>query len=262
MLRICLLFFLGATAAVYADPNLSFRIGGRHYQLSGAQAVMTTKHGKLQLVIAARDTTKKSMFAITAELPQNAFDAVQEVSAEFHPVSLVIMNTKGVYSLAPHVTLARDDFIRYTKKEQFTTDQMEDDPDDRPENRIPDCQKNTINNTAEQKSANRFSDACERLRMQNRRKRKKVLARYTKHAPSWINKSRAERIASADGVMRENKYQDTMFVLRLTPVKAGGKLTGISGTFSGIVVYNQGMSPAVKTPLQNGSFSVQVAHGQ
>src|SRR6478736_5176355 len=109
MLRLFFIVFCLFAGLAHADSGISFTVAGRNYQLSGGHAVVSTKHGKTQLVIAVKDMTAKVVFAITAELPPGPLGNPQELSAEFHPVSLVLMNGKGIYSLAPHVTLARDD---------------------------------------------------------------------------------------------------------------------------------------------------------
>ncbi len=247
MRRLVWVTVFALTGFAYAESGVSFRIAGRNYSLTGGHAVITNKNGKTQLIIGVKDLTAKAMFAITAELPQGALDSVQEISSEYNPVSLVLMSNKGVYTLAPHVTLARDNFIQYHKREDVDTGGFEDDPEDRPEQRIHECREHF-----------RHSELCYRLMKERRQKRKKIRVEYKKHGPTWVGKSRDERIRSGDGVMRENKYRDTTLVVRITPTVVNGKLTQLTGSFGGVVVYNEGLSPAVKTPIQNGQFSVEV----
>lgn len=228
-----------------AEYSAEFKIGGKLYQLSGGYAVLIQKGGKTQLMLAVRDATAKAQFAITAELPEGALASVTELSTELHPLTAVIVNTKGIYSVMPQVNLARDDFMTYTAKEEIDTGEMEDDPKDRPHERIHECRAG-------------LTATCQKLAQEHRTRRKKFRVRYKKHKPTWIGKSRSERIQSGDGVHKDSKYEDTSFVLRITPVIVDGKLTAVNGTFAGVVVFNEGMNPAQKTAVQNGKFSMQV----
>lgn len=232
-----------------AEYSAEFTIGSKVYQLTGGYAVVTQKNGKAQLMIGVRDATAKAQFAITAELPNPTLDAVTELSTEFNLVSAIIVNPKGVYSVVPHVNLARDDFMTYTVKEELDTGELEDDPTDRPHERIRECREG-------------FTHTCQKLAGQQRLKKRKVKVRYRKHRPTWVGKSRKERIDSGDGIHKDNKYKDTSFVLRLTPVIVDGKLTAVTGTFAGVVVYNEGLNPVQKTTIQNGKFSMQVQNVQ
>lgn len=241
----CVLVF-ALPGMLAADPDISFSIGGKQYQLTGGHAVVTTKKGKTQLIVAVKDLTAKAMFAITAELPPRALESPQELTSEYNALSLVLMNQKGVYSLVPHTTLARDDFMRYHAKEEIITDEMEDDPDDHNTEKLQACGNHN------------HPELCRKITNEKRRKRHKIRVEYKKHAPTWVAKSRDERIKTGDGVMREEKYRDTLFILRLNPVIENGKLMRLNGTFGGVVLYNEGMTPAVKTPIQGGQFSVKV----
>ena len=58
--------------------------------------------------------------------------------------------------------------------------------------------------------------------------------------------------------MREEKFRDTSFILRLNPVMNGSKVAQFTGSFAGVMVYNEGMNPAVKLPIQNGTIDLQV----
>jgi hypothetical protein len=242
---LCLILFI-LPGIVAATPDVTFSIGNKQYQLSGGHAVVTKKKGKIQLIIAVKDLTAKAMFALTAELPLNALENPQELTSEYNALSLVLMNQKGIYSLVPHTTLARDDFMRYHTKQETITDEMEDDPDDRIEEKLHECRHHS------------HVEHCQKITKEKRRKRRKVRVEYKKTGPTWVSKSRDERIRTGDGVMREEKYRDTLFILRLNPVIENGKLMRLTGTFGGVVLYNEGMAPAVKTPIQGGQFSVQV----
>lgn len=240
------IIFSGLFYAAAADAGMGFTIHGRQYQLQGGQAVVNIVKGRTQLILAVRDVQSKAQIAITAEIPAGALTgAPLELTADLHPVSAVIVNVKGIYSLAPHVTLSRDDFMQYVKKEEIVTDEVEDDPHDRPQDRLAECRQN-------------LNENCLKLMHAHRHKRKKVRVKYSKHAPTWVNKTRSERIASGDGIVREEKYKDTSFILRLTPVIHGGKVTQVTGSFAGVMVYNEGMNPAVKLPVQNGKIDLQV----
>ncbi|MBX3722221.1 MAG: hypothetical protein KF713_10320 [Turneriella sp.] len=247
MRRLLSIFVLTAMGQVFAESEISFQVAGRSYSLKGGQGALTTKNGKMQLIIGARDNTAKAAFAITVELPQGSLETATEVNSEYNALSLVLMNHKGVYSVAPHTTLARDDFMRYHKKEEIDTGKLEDDPEDHPEDYLHECRGRL-----------RFEDSCRKLAREKKRKRKKLLVEYKKHGPTWVNKPRHERIKSGDGIMREEKYRDTTFVVRLNPTRAGGKLTELSGTFAGMVLYNEGQAQATRVPLQNGKFSIRV----
>ena len=241
-----LFLFSGLFCAVTADAGMSFNLGGKQYLLQGGQAVVHTVKGRTQLILAVRDMQSKAQIAITAELPAGALTgAPLELNADLYPVSAVIINAKGIYSFVPHVTLSRDDFMQYVKKEEISTDEIEDDPHDRPQDRLSECRQG-------------LSEQCVKLMHQHRHKRKKVRVKYSKHGPTWVNKTRAERIATGDGIIREEKFKDTTFILRLTPVVNGGKITQFTGSFAGIMVYNEGMNPAVKLPVQNGTIDLQV----
>jgi|GEM_PF-3493762 len=243
---VTLLIFSGLFCAATADSGMGFTIGGRQYQLNGGQAVLYTVKGRTQLILAVRDPQSKAQIAITVEVPAGALNGTPlELTADFHPVSAVIINAKGIYSFVPQLTLARDSFMKYVKKEEVITDELEDDPHDRPQDRLSECRHG-------------LSDNCEKLMHHHRRKRKKVRVKYTTHGPTWVNKSREERIATGDGIMREEKFRDTFFMLRLTPVMSGSKVTRFTGSFAGVMVYNEGMNPAVKLPIQGGIIDLQV----
>lgn len=245
-MRTAIAIFLSAIfAAAYAEPGINFSVGGKQYRLKGGHAVVNKVKGRTQLILAVRDTTSKAQIAITAEIPDGALDKPLELTSELHLLSAVIVNTRGIYSIVPQVTLARDDFMRYVKKEEIQTGEMEDDPHDRPQDRIAECREG-------------LTEHCHRLMHKHRRKKPKIKVRYSTHGPTWVNKSRSERIATGDGIMREEKYRDTSFILRLTPVVAGGKVTSITGSFAGIMTFNEGMNPAVKMPVQSGEIELQV----
>lgn len=243
---VTLLIFSGLFCAAAADSGMGFTLGGRQYQLNGGQAVLNTVKGRTQLILAVRDLQSKAQIAITVEIPAGALNGTPlELTADFHPVSAVIINARGIFSFVPHVTLARDDFMKYVKKEEITTDELEDDPHDRPQDRLRECRQN-------------LTEHCAKLMHQHRRKRKKVRVKYSTHGPTWVNKSREERIATGDGIMREEKFRDTSFILRLNPVMNGSKVAQFTGSFAGVMVYNEGMNPAVKLPIQNGTIDLQV----
>lgn len=227
------------------EGTISYQIGGKNYTLQGAQAALAKRNGKLQLIIGVKDQAARSQLAITAEVAGTALDAPLDLNSDFSAVSAVIVNTHGIYSVAPHVTLARDDFMRYTKKEEIETNDTEEDPDDRSYEDRKEC-------------GNGMTDACIRAKHQHRRRRKKVRVRYVQHGPTWVGKSRQQRIDTGDGIMREEKYRDTSFMVRLTPVHVNGKLVRIDGTFAGVFIFNEGMKPGTRMPLQNGQFSVRV----
>lgn len=239
-----LLILCSVVPCLFAEDGISFSIPGKQYNLKGGHAVIQTVKGRTQIMLAVRDADSKAQIAITAEIPANLTGPI-ELSSEDHPVSAVIVNANGIYSFVPHVTLARDDFMRYIKKEEVSTDETEDDPHDRPQDRLDVCRKE-------------LNQECQRQMEHHRRKRKKVRARYIQHGPTWINKTRSQRIASGDGVMREEKYKDTTFLLRLTPVFNGNKITGFTGSFAGVMVYNEGLSPAIKVPVANGWVELKV----
>lgn len=234
--------------ALMAEYSAEFKIGGKLYQLTGGYAVITQKNGKTQLMLAVKDGTAKAQFAVTAELPDGALGNTTELSTELHPLSAVIVNPKGIYSVIPHVNLARDDFMIYNAKEEIDTGELEDHPKDRPHERIHECRQG-------------YTERCLKLAKEQRAKKKKIRVHYRKHGPTWVGKSRKERIDSGDGVHKDNKYKDTTFTLRLTPVIVDGKLTAVNGTFAGVVVYNEGLNPAQKATIQNGKFSMQVKNG-
>jgi hypothetical protein len=221
MFRLFLSFSL-LSGFIYADAQIAFTVGGRVYELTGAQALLKQKDGKAKILIGAKDTTTKAMIAITAEIPTSSLDSEQILTTEFTPLSLVIVNARGIYNIAPSVTLARDSFMRYTKREEVDTGELEDDPEDRHHERADECRQ--------------------------------------KHrdGPTWVGKTREERIASGDGVMREEKYRDTLLQLHLKPVKSNGRVIQFTGTFSGTVLFNEGMSNAVKVQVSGGTFDVPV----
>lgn len=232
------------TLSLAADGSIAFDLAGRHYELTGAHGVLTKRNGKTQLIVAAKDTGQKVQFALTAELP-GELTSPMELTAEITPLSTAIVNSRGIYSFVPHVTLSRDDFMRYTKKEEIATGELEDDPEDRPEERLEECRRGNVRE-------------CNQAVKEKRRRRPKIKVRYTKHAPTWIGKSRQERIEQGDGVAVEEKYRDTSLIVRIHPVLVNGKVVSLSGSFAGVVVYNEGLNAATKVPLQGGAFSVTV----
>lgn len=236
------LFFALFSGYLYADAQIAFTVGGKVYELTGAQALLQQKDGKAKILIGAKDTTTRAMIAITAEIPSSSLDNEQILTTEFTPLSLVIVNTRGVYNIAPSVTLARDSFMRYTKREEVDTGELEDDPQDTLHERAEECRQ-------------KHRDSCEH---HGRRKRRKIRSVYRQHGPTWVGKTRAERIATGDGVMREEKYRDTTLQLQLKPVKSGGRVIQFTGTFSGTVLFNEGMNNAVNVQISNGVFNVPV----
>lgn len=231
--------------AFAGEGAISYQIAGKSYMLTGAQAALVKRNGKLQLVIGVKDQVARGQMAITAEIDATQLETPIDLSSDFSALSAVIINAHGIYSVAPHVTLARDDFMRYTRKEEIETGETEEDPDDRSYERFKEC-------------GNGINDACARAMHGRRHRRKKVRVRYVKHAPTWVGKTRQQRIDSGDGVIREEKYRDTSFMVRLVPVLVNGKVVRIDGTFAGVMVYNEGMKPGTRIPLQNGQFSVRV----
>lgn len=244
MRRLLTIPLLALLTPLLADGNISFVMGGRSYQLTGGQAVLAKRNGKVQLIIAAKDMQNKMQFAVTGELTEQLSGPV-ELTTSFSPVSAVIVSARGIYSVAPAVMLARDEFMRYTKKEEVVTGELEDDPDDNVYDRLEECRRSR-------------NDHCHRVAHEKRRKRKKIAVRYVKHGPTWVGKSRAERIATGDGIAKEEKYRDTTFAVRITPVIVDGKVVSLTGSFGGVMLFNEGMNQAVKIPLQNGQFTVQV----
>jgi len=210
--------------------STDFSVGQKTYHLSGGNAVIRVKNGKTQLLIAVRDGNAKAQLAIMAEIPGNLPETPIILSAEHNALSAVIVNPSGIYSIAPNTMLSHDTAMQYTAKEEIETGELEDDPTDKP-------QKNHA-----------------------RRKRKRRRVAYKKHGPTWVGKSRRERLDSGDGVLRESKYKDSTLSLSLVPVITGGKITSITGTFAGVVVYNQGMSAPQNIPLKNGRFTMQVQY--
>ncbi len=237
---------LFATAVSAGEGTFTYQLAGKSYTLNGGMAAIQQKNGKLQLVIGVKDQSARGQLAITAEIAANSLSAPIELNSEIALVSAIFINTQGIYSVAPHVTLARDDFMRYTKKEEIETNETEDDPDDRSHQQLGEC-------------GNGMTDACSRAqKYHQKRRRKKIRVRYVKHAPTWVSKARNERVSSGDGIMKEEKYRDTSLVVRLKPVTVNGKLVRIDGTFAGVMIFNEGMKPGVRTTLQNGQFSVGV----
>jgi len=238
-------FLLLVLPALAGEGAITYQIGGKNFTLTGAQAALVKRNGKLQLVIGVKDQAARGQMAITAEIAAGSLETPVDLNSDFSAVSAVIVNAHGIYSVAPHVTLARDEFMRYTKKEELESNESEEDPDDRSYERFKEC-------------SNGMSDVCARAMHGHRRRRKKVRVRYVKHAPTWVGKTRQERLDTGDGVMREEKYRDTSFMVRLNPVLVNGKVVRIDGTFAGVLVYNEGMKPGTRVPLQNGQFSVRV----
>lgn len=240
------LFSILASAVSAGEGTFTYQLAGKNYTLNGGTAAIQQKNGKLRLVIGVKDQVARGQLAITAELPTATFTNALELNSELAAISAIFVNTQGIYSVAPHITLARDDFMRYTKKEEIETSETEEDPDDFSHRHLSEC-------------TNGASDACARVQQNHgKRRRKKIRVRYVKHAPTWVGKTRSERIASGDGIMKEEKYRDTSLVVRLTPVLLNGKVVRIDGTFAGVLIFNEGMKPGVRKTLQNGQFSVGV----
>lgn len=240
--------FLFLLNTLWAEGNISFRIGSRDYQLSGAHGILAKRKGRTQIIIAAKDAQHKTQFALTAELPADLAGPV-ELTPDVAPLTAMIVNTQGMYSFIPQVTLARDDFMRYTKKEEIVTGELEDDPEDRPEERLDECRRGSLRE-------------CLQAVKAKRRRRPKIKVRYFRQGPTWVGKSREERILQGDGVAVEKKYSDTSLVVRIIPVLVNGKVTSLTGSFAGVVVYNAGMGAATRVPLQGGAFSVTVKHAE
>lgn len=233
-----------ATAPLFAEGNIAFQVGSRSYRLTGAHGLIAQRNGKTQIIVGVKDTDAKVQFAFTAELP-SALTGPVELSPDVAPLTAMIVTPQGFYSFVPAVTLARDEFMRYTKKEEIVTNELEDDPEDNAEASVEECRRNNRRD-------------CERIAKTKRRKRPKVIVKYSQHAPTWLGKSREERITQGDGVALEEKYRDTSLIIRLTPTIVDGKITQLSGTFAGTMLYNAGMNAATKVPLQSGTFSVTV----
>jgi hypothetical protein len=246
-MRFLLSFFLVGAATLHAESEINFSIQGRTYALTGGYAVISQKNGHAQIMIAARDANAKAQIAITAELAGPQLDQTIEVSTEYNPISAIIVNPHGIYSVVPQVSLARDDFMRYTVREEVNTGDMEDDPTDRLHERAAECRHG-------------FTAACRKHLHDKGAKRQKIKVVYKKQPPTWVGKSRAERVKTGDGIIQEKKYRDTYFTLRLTPVMLANKVVSVSGSFGGVVLFNAGMNQGVRMPIQNGSFSLQVKY--
>lgn len=242
-MRILALFALGVLP-LYADGSIAFQIGGRSYRLTGAHALIAQRHGKTQVIVGVKDTEAKAQFAFTAELASTLTGPV-ELSPETVPITAMIVTPQGFYSFVPAVTLVHDEFMRYTKKEELVTGELEDDPNDNGDAAAEECRRNNLRD-------------CERIAKTKRRKRPKVIVKYSQHSPTWLGKSREQRITQGDGVAIEEKYRDTALLIRLTPTIVDGKVTHLTGSFAGTMLYSTSPNSATRVPLQAGTFSVTV----
>ena len=89
---------------------------------------------------------------------------------------------------------------------------------------------------------------------------------FTRKEADWARMSRAEKLASGKGIIRNRGMEQSSFSLTLKPVVENGKVTEISGSFSGVGAYtgealfNRYKSDQ-KEVLQgnfNGKFRVEV----
>lgn len=229
----------------FADGEITFNIGERTYALTGAQATLVKRNGKTQFILGVRDLSQRTQFTLTAELDA-PLTAPIEISTKTTSLSAVIVSMQGFYTVVPSVTFSKDDFMRYTYKEEYETGEMEDDPTDDGTGHIRECRQN------------RHAHACKELLHSKRRKRPKKRVRYVKRPPTWVGKTHKERLESGDGIAREQSYDNTVFLVRLTPQIAQGKVVSVSGTFGGVLLHGQGLKQQSPVPLNTGTFSVPV----
>ncbi|MBV6494715.1 MAG: hypothetical protein LDLANPLL_02752 [Turneriella sp.] len=248
------------TGAIYADGTLDFTLDGKAYSLTGAQTALVQKNNKLQLVIGKTDKTQRIQFALNIELPE--LKAPVTLTSENNAISLVVISTTGMYSVIPHTSLAHDDFMRYIRRKEVVTGEMEDDPTDKPEERIPECWPRH-HHAPHIETANRFNkDYCNKLIKRQRKQRRKVRVEFVEEAPTWVNKTREQRIATGDGIMREKQYENTLFQVNLVPTVVDGKITALTGSFGGVIRFVEGPNRAREVLLSNGSFIVPVTYAK
>lgn len=258
LLLFCMLASLFFATGIIAEETIpegtiTFTLDGKTYSLADAKTALIQKSDKTQLIIGVTDRNARVQFALTAEL--SSFTTPQQLSTEANSISLTVITTKGMYSVVPTVTLARDDFMQYVHRKEIETGEMEDDPNDQPEERDPRCRSE--HNTLQLQSAQRIAhEHCKQKR------RKKVRVEYVQKPPTWINKTREERLRTGDGVMQEKQYADTYFQVNLTPTVVDGKITQLVGSFGGTVRFAEGQFKGRTVRLSAGTFTVPVTYSK
>ncbi|HRP69415.1 MAG TPA: hypothetical protein PLY93_07785 [Turneriella sp.] len=245
---------------LFAEGAISFTLDGKTYSLADAKTAFIQKGDKSQLIIGVTDRTARVQFALTVESPM--FTTPQQFTTSSNSISLTVLTTKGMYSVVPEITFARDDFMRYNRRKEVETGEMEDDPNDTSDNLPPECR--TMHNTLQlQTAAHKASyERCEKRHKTERKKRKKIRVEYVQEPPTWVNKTREERLRTGDGVMREEQYRDTFFQVNLTPTLVDGKITQLTGSFGGTVRFAEGQFKGRTVTLSTGSFTVPVTYSK
>ncbi|MGK5091990.1 hypothetical protein WDW89_08250 [Deltaproteobacteria bacterium TL4] len=83
--------------------------------------------------------------------------------------------------------------------------------------------------------------------------------RFERKAPEWVSMTRAQRIATGQGVIRNKTMEGTDFQLNLAPVLLNGKIIELKGTFAGIVKLGDNSTGEVSQQVLNdGAFRVSV----
>lgn len=226
-----LIFFLCiAHVAALAEGELQFTLNGKKYSTQNAQAIVESKRGKTRIHIAVKDVTEKFMLYVSAEIQPGDELKPLQLTTEDSTLTVSLRTKQGTFAVMPHIQLAPVTDLTYSEQVQVETSEMEDDPHATPH---------------EHTGA--------------RKKRKKIRTEYRRVKPKWHTMSKADRIKHGEGIIENGAFRDSLFLLKLQPVVAGGKLVSLDGTFGGTGRLARGMSGDIK-PIQNGNFRVKVTY--
>lgn len=213
------------------DGQLRFKLDNTQYSTQQAMAVLKTVGDKKRLFVAVKDREQRFMFALTADL--NPADTAKplQLTTENGAVSLSLRTPQGVLAVLPRYQLAKNTPDLYTERIEKVTDEWEEEP-------VP---------------------ATDAQTKEKRRLRRKVKVEYQKVKPRWHNYTREQRIESGEGIIDNKAFENTHFVLKLTPIVEQGKLVGYEGNFAGVARFARGLDAAETKAIQNGYFHVRLA---
>jgi hypothetical protein len=118
MLLCAALFGAGATGAGPDDlaPNtVAMKIDGRDYRFTGTTAGVVTDlgNGKLRLIIGLKDTERKVVMQISADIPQERAGEELHLSTRYADITMIYKSPSLQFMIAPALQLARNQGMLY-----------------------------------------------------------------------------------------------------------------------------------------------------
>ncbi len=213
--------------------ELQFVIGGKKYNTTHAQGIITTKNGRVRIHIAVKDIDSRFMLVLTADVAKGEETKPLTLTTQDSALGVTLRTMQGSMAVLPHQQLAQINDLTYTERVQVETDQLEQVPEEH----------------------GRHGHSHGRL---EKKFRKKIRSEYRKVRPRWHTMSAKERLATGEGVIENGAFRDAFLSLQLIPVVSGGKVVSYDGSFAGSGRFSKSISGAEIKPIQGGVFSVKV----